>query len=96
MADSPWAMVGRDQAAMTDSGTRAAMADRPWAMASPGPPWWVAPPKKIIGGLLPGGRSGSAEGALDSTRGGQGELDGPSGGKGELDGTSGGVQRRQR
>ncbi len=27
MADSPWAMVGRDQAAMTDQGTQVAMAD---------------------------------------------------------------------
>ncbi len=36
------------------------------------------------------GRSGTAEGELDGTSGGQGELDGTSGGKGELDGTSGG------
>ncbi len=51
-----------------------------------------SPPPKILLGKLPisGGRSGSAEGALDRTSGGQGELDGTSGVKGELDGTSGG------
>ncbi len=52
MVDSPWAMVGRDQAAMADPGTRA-------AMASPGPPWTIvgSPPKTFIGGI-------AAQGAL--------------------------------
>ncbi len=36
------------------------------------------------------GRSGTTEGELDGTSGGQGERDGTSGGKGELDGTNGG------
>ncbi len=92
MADQATQVAMADQAAKADQGTLWALVGRPWAMASPGRhgPWWVAPQKIILGGLLPERHFGSTEGQLDRTSGGQGELDGTSGGKGELDRTSGG------
>ncbi len=45
-----------DQAAKVDQGTPWALVGRPWAMASPGSrgPWWVAPPKIVLGDCIGG------------------------------------------